>query len=29
MFMQSLGRRLLLLKKSLYFTERYLHFPCC
>jgi len=28
MFMQSPGRFLLLLKKPLYFTVRYLHFPC-
>jgi len=29
MFMQSLGRFLLLLEKLLYFTVRYLHFQCC
>jgi len=28
MFMQSTDRFLLLLKKTLYFTVRYLHFPC-
>jgi len=27
--MQSPGRCLLLLEKSLYFTQRYLHFLCC